>query len=366
MAAAGGMPAQMPAADPNYAAWSSSCKSIAFFNHKGGVAKTSSVFAVGEAMAARGAKVLMIDGDVQRNLTEMALHNMLARSGHDLDTFIATRRSPCLLGKALGKVMDFSGMLPVDAVRVATFPRAGGAAGELHLVMGDDELTQFEERLTQNVGVMFNPGMQDRRDYPGAPYHLALMTAHMLSADFVLWDLSPNISTLNRLVLACSDYFVMPCFPDYYTDRAISAMTRKIIEDNVETGFVKKAAYLRGQQVAALPGVQPCRYVLPVPKPTFLGIFVTRYNLTSKGRNAPGGPARAIEAVRATCPCGGTATLTASSPPFTLFPITPTIFTAVDAQGARLLSGAAHCAECGACGRFHGAGRRSPRVSRAH
>lgn len=45
-------------------------RTIAFFNHAGGVAKTSSVRDIGFAFAEQGLKVLLIDADPQANLTE--------------------------------------------------------------------------------------------------------------------------------------------------------------------------------------------------------------------------------------------------------------------------------------------------------
>lgn len=45
-------------------------RSMAFFNHAGGVAKTSSVRDIGFTLADRGFRVLLIDADPQANLTE--------------------------------------------------------------------------------------------------------------------------------------------------------------------------------------------------------------------------------------------------------------------------------------------------------
>ena len=42
---------------------------ISLFNHKGGVSKTTTAFNLGWAMADRGKKVLIVDGDPQCNLT---------------------------------------------------------------------------------------------------------------------------------------------------------------------------------------------------------------------------------------------------------------------------------------------------------
>jgi chromosome partitioning protein len=46
---------------------------IALFNHKGGVSKTTTAFNLGWAMAARGKRVLIVDGDPQCNLTGTVL-----------------------------------------------------------------------------------------------------------------------------------------------------------------------------------------------------------------------------------------------------------------------------------------------------
>src|SRR3981189_1781870 len=46
---------------------------ISLFNHKGGVSKTTTAFNLGWAMADRGKKVLIVDGDPQCNLTGTVL-----------------------------------------------------------------------------------------------------------------------------------------------------------------------------------------------------------------------------------------------------------------------------------------------------
>jgi chromosome partitioning protein len=46
---------------------------ISLFNHKGGVSKTTTAFNLGWALAERGRRVLVVDGDPQCNLTGTVL-----------------------------------------------------------------------------------------------------------------------------------------------------------------------------------------------------------------------------------------------------------------------------------------------------
>jgi cellulose biosynthesis protein BcsQ len=46
---------------------------ISLFNHKGGVSKTTTAFNLGWAMADRGKRILIVDGDPQCNLTGTVL-----------------------------------------------------------------------------------------------------------------------------------------------------------------------------------------------------------------------------------------------------------------------------------------------------
>src|SRR3954453_20873260 len=48
-------------------------KTIAFFNNKGGVSKTTTCFNLGWMLAERGHRVIMVDADPQCNLTGMVL-----------------------------------------------------------------------------------------------------------------------------------------------------------------------------------------------------------------------------------------------------------------------------------------------------
>jgi cellulose biosynthesis protein BcsQ len=55
-------------------------KTMTFFNHKGGVGKTTLTVNVADALADLGVKVLMIDADPQCNLTSFYLEEGARRT----------------------------------------------------------------------------------------------------------------------------------------------------------------------------------------------------------------------------------------------------------------------------------------------
>ncbi|WP_241768596.1 ParA family protein [Mannheimia haemolytica] len=83
-------------------------KSISIFNHKGGIAKTTTAFNVGWSLANQGYQVLLVDLDSQCNLTGLVLGYDQCKEDSDLELFYNNRHHLTMEGivEALINVED--------------------------------------------------------------------------------------------------------------------------------------------------------------------------------------------------------------------------------------------------------------------
>ena len=157
-------------------------KVITIANRKGGVGKTTSVWAIGHTLAQSGAKVLFIDCDPQCNLT-MAMPRVT--SEQHLGQVLTG-------GQALGKAVAQIG------------PNS-------YLVQATDALTAVEKMLGTDM------------DYPFALRN-ALATLGM-DMDYVIFDTSPSPhSPLAIAAMVASDALFIPVHPAYFAYEGLASL----------------------------------------------------------------------------------------------------------------------------------------------
>jgi chromosome partitioning protein len=236
-------------------------KIVSLFNHKGGVSKTTTTFNLGWALAARGKKVLIVDGDPQCNLTG----TVLGFDGtDDFEDFYAKVPLGNLCG-ALGPAFN-STPSPLEAASVqATSQR------NLSLLAGHIDLSDYEAQLA----VAFSAGasLPVMRNLPGAASYLLRLTADRGGFDVVLVDMSPSIGALNQSLFLGSDYFIVPTSPDYFCYLAMQSLATVLPRwDNSAGNLRRRDASLS--------------YPLPERGPQFLGIISQRYRPRSGAPSA--------------------------------------------------------------------------------
>ena len=197
-------------------------KVLSVINLKGGVGKTTLTVAAAEALAAVGARVLVMDLDPQTNATVMLIGDEKWR---ELDG--RERTLSHLFQRALdGKLARLEDIL----LREAAFVKgAGGISRPIGLVPSSIGLVLIQDRLVNIPSGDF----QTR-----APAAVIRDAAERVLSDYeyVLVDCPPNLGivTLNGLLI--SDAFVIPAIPDILSTYGIPQILERTERFSGETG----------------------------------------------------------------------------------------------------------------------------------
>lgn len=183
-------------------------KTIALFNNKGGVGKTTTIWNLAIALAEKNKRVLLIDFDPQCNLSIAVLGNEgfaeCLESSEKLP-FGQTIRAfalPYIQQSAPGKAY----------IRK---PKNGPNNEMLDIVPGDFWLNNFSDILNVGTDVIGGAGLY-RFLMPSSLID-AVEKEYGVSYDYALIDLPPSFNTLVRAALYSSDYFLVPCTPDLFS-----------------------------------------------------------------------------------------------------------------------------------------------------
>jgi cellulose biosynthesis protein BcsQ len=234
-------------------------KSIAFFNNKGGVSKTTTCFNLGWMLAERGHRVVMVDADPQCNLTGMVLE---LEDGNALDTFYA--ENPERNIKDALEPAFASRPKPLEPVECIEVEGRDG----LFLIPGHVGLA--EDEVSLGIAQQLSESVQALKNLPGSFSHLFKITAEKYQADYVLIDLSPGLGSINQNLVATADFFIVPASPDVFSVMAIDSLSRVI---------PRWLAW--AERAAQLDALENADYPFPTPRLKFLGTIVQRYRLKS-------------------------------------------------------------------------------------
>lgn len=186
-------------------------KAITLFNHKGGVGKTTLTVNLAFSLAALGKKVLLVDSDPQCNLTSYLVEPEV------VDKLLDESESASgnTIWSALRPIVTTGG----SSSRVEPYERADG----IFLVPGDIRLSEFEIALQQSWVDCLQRKIRGFTE-TSALASVATQCARETGADFILYDIGPNIGPLNRAILLGSDYFVVPAACDHFSTRALKTL----------------------------------------------------------------------------------------------------------------------------------------------
>lgn len=183
-------------------------KTIAFFNNKGGVGKTSLVYHLAWMYAEMGLRVVAADLDPQSNLSAMLVRE------ERLEELWETENGSRTIYGAMGPLLEGVGDLgPVHVEPVGDADLAGSLGllvGDLGLSLAESELnTQWDKCLTDDSRRAFR--------VISLPWRAIESAAQQMDAAVVLIDVGPNLGAINRAALLAAEQVVIPLAPDLYS-----------------------------------------------------------------------------------------------------------------------------------------------------
>ena len=179
-------------------------KSILFFNNKGGVGKTTTVYHVAWMLSELGIKTVAIDLDPQSNLSSMFLRSERLEEVYEnnLPVTILDSINPVLSGD------------PYNQVHIEEINE------NLGLILGNLSLSTFEDSLSDAWLKCLNGDIYSFR--LTSIFHTIFKDAQdQFGADYILIDVGPNLGAINRAVTISSDFILMPVASDLFSLQGI-------------------------------------------------------------------------------------------------------------------------------------------------
>ncbi|WP_239309587.1 ParA family protein [Frankia sp. Cj3] len=192
--------------------------SVALFNNKGGVGKTTLTYHLAHMLQRLGKNVLAVDLDPQSNLTAAFLDEEkleLIWREPDESTWSAGRGdadSATTVAAAVRPIMEGTGDIrPCGPEQIAD---------GLWLLAGDLTLSAFEDRLSESWPKGFTGDPAALRTTT-AFHRIIQVAARQVRADVVLIDVGPNLGAINRAALLAADTVLVPLAADLFSLRGL-------------------------------------------------------------------------------------------------------------------------------------------------
>lgn len=235
---------------------------IAFFNHKGGVAKTTSAFNIGWKLSELGKRVMLVDCDPQCNLTGLVLEYSQEKEY----PFEGERDvAPKNIRDGLAPAFD-ARPIPLKSVELQTVP----SRPNLFVLPGHIGFSENESTLS--IAHELSSSLPAFQNIPGSIHHLIEITAKDNDIDYVIVDMSPSLGAINQNLLCTSDSFIVPMAPDFFSAMALRSLGRVLPK---WSAWSKKAS---AQEI-----LQKADYPWPAKTPKYLGSIVQNYRRRARG-----------------------------------------------------------------------------------
>ncbi len=225
-------------------------KTLAFFNNKGGVGKTTLVYHLAWIYADMGIDVVLFDLDPQANLTSVIL------SAESLEDIWTTEPPKSIWGAILPLVEGTGDIQEPDIITIDD---------HLSIVPGDLSLSFFEDDLSKEWPSCMGGNIRSFRVI--ASFYLLMYKAcRKTRAELVLIDVGPNLGAITRSAIISSDYFVIPMAPDLFSLLGLRSLGPRMMKwrGDWRNRLIEYDKELKGKIQDPLPsgGIKPIGYIL--------------------------------------------------------------------------------------------------------
>lgn len=187
--------------------------SIAFFNNKGGVGKTTLVCNLASYFALEeNKKVLVIDADPQSNAS-------IYMWGEDAVIDYLENEDNKTISSILYPPYNGDGYLPKEELPILPSKSFG-----VDFIMGDTSFSIYEDFLSKE----WSEGSNIPRSIKSTFVFSELLRQLENDYDFVFFDLGPSLGAINRVVLISCNYFIIPLSSDIFSLKAIDNISRSL------------------------------------------------------------------------------------------------------------------------------------------
>ena len=239
-------------------------RSIAFFNNKGGVGKTTLLCNVASCLKDRGKRVLLIDADPQCNAT------IYLFSQEKIEEMYSSKTTKTIYDLVTPIKKGYKSLEYEDV------PIVKSEGFGIDVILGDTKLAVAED-LFSKEWIDLNTSFSER----------ALTSTFFLKNvfekvkdkyDYVLFDMGPSLGSLNRLVLLNCDYFIIPMSSDIFNLKAVENIGRSLrswqskinsVLENIEEDNDGEEYVIGGEKLQI--------------SPKFLGYVSQQYNTKTNG-----------------------------------------------------------------------------------
>jgi cellulose biosynthesis protein BcsQ len=225
-------------------------KSLALFNNKGGVGKTTLTFNIAHMLSRLGLRTVVLDYDPQCNISAIFLSEQALFDLWELENLAGATVYRCIDAVRRGK----GDVVP---------PKLVPTGDNLWLLPGDLGLSRFEQTLAEEWPKTKSVDNERALAVTTALDLLSNMAADAVGADLVLLDVGPSLGALNRAALLACDNVVLPLAPDLFSLQGLKNVGPTLIEWRRDWAVVRRD-HLSGREQQALPahGFEPVGYIV--------------------------------------------------------------------------------------------------------